>query len=327
MAEPWSPFHLRLHRLLLHRPQLLPQGATLLLAVSGGQDSMALVGLLRDLTRLHHWRLQLWHGDHGWRDDSARQAAELRGWAEQQGLPLQLDRWGSPQPGEAAARHWRYEQLQAAATASGASHVVTGHTASDRAETLLLQLARGSHRQGLASLRPLRPLAAGITLARPLLLFSRTETGHIRELLELPLWPDPSNDDRRFSRNRLRAEVLPVLEQLHPGAARRLSGLAERLAAEQDSHDELVQLALQPLQGGGGDGAVGLQRQPLLALQAANQRRLLRAWLGQQGVVSLSASQLEALLEQLAPQRGPGSQRLTGGRQLRWDRTHLWLEG
>ena len=72
---------------------------------------------------------------------------------------------------------------------------------------------------------------------------------------------------------------------------------------------------------------MGLQRQPLLALQAGNQRRLLRAWLGQQGVVSLSASQLEALLKQLAAQRGPGCQQLTGGRQLRWDRTHLWLEG
>ena len=67
MAAPWSPFHLRLHRLLLRRPQLLPPHATLLLAVSGGQDSMALVGLLRDLQRLHHWRLLLWHGDHGWR--------------------------------------------------------------------------------------------------------------------------------------------------------------------------------------------------------------------------------------------------------------------
>ena len=78
MAAPWSRFHLRLHRLLLRRPQLLPQHATLLLAVSGGQDSMALVGLLRDLQRLHHWRLLLWHGDHGWRPESAQQASALR---------------------------------------------------------------------------------------------------------------------------------------------------------------------------------------------------------------------------------------------------------
>jgi len=327
MAEPWSPFHLRLHRLLLHRPQLLPQQATLLLAVSGGQDSMALVGLLRDLQRLHHWTLQLWHGDHGWRQESADQAAELRHWADQQGLALQVERWRTPQPGEAAARDWRYQCLQAAAAAIGASHVVTGHTASDRAETLLLQLARGSHRQGLASLRPLRPLAEGITLARPLLLFSRAETARIQELLALPLWPDPSNQDQRFSRNRIRAEVLPVLEQLHPGAARRLSGLAERLAAEQDGQDELLQLALGQLRHTTGDGLPGLQRRPLMALHPGNQRRLLRAWLGQQGVMNLSASQLETLLAQLAPERGPGSQQLQGGRQLQWDRTDLWLLG
>jgi len=67
MAEPWSPLHLRLHRQLLQKPDLLPAGAPLLVAVSGGQDSMALLALLRDLRRLHHWSLQLWHGDHGWR--------------------------------------------------------------------------------------------------------------------------------------------------------------------------------------------------------------------------------------------------------------------
>ncbi|MFM8674320.1 MAG: tRNA lysidine(34) synthetase TilS, partial [Vulcanococcus sp.] len=180
MAAPWSPFHLRLHRLLLRRPQLLPQHATLLLAVSGGQDSMALVGLLRDLQRLHHWRLLLWHGDHGWRPDSAQQASALEGWAQAQGLPLQLERWQRPQRQEAAARHWRLEQLQRSAVQSGASRVVTGHTASDRAETLLLQLARGSHRQGMGSLRWLRPLNATVQLARPLLVFSRSETGQIQ---------------------------------------------------------------------------------------------------------------------------------------------------
>ena len=97
-----------------------------------------------------------------------------------------------------------------AASRSGASHVVTGHTASDRAETLLLQLARGSHRRGLASLRPQRPLTAALTLVRPLLLFTRAETSQIHAQLGLPLWPDASNADPRYSRNRLREEVLPV---------------------------------------------------------------------------------------------------------------------
>ena len=88
MAERWSPLHLRLHRHLLRQPALLPQSARLLVAVSGGQDSMALVALLQDLKRLHHWELQLWHGDHRWRPESSQQATELAAWAEHQGLPI-----------------------------------------------------------------------------------------------------------------------------------------------------------------------------------------------------------------------------------------------
>jgi tRNA(Ile)-lysidine synthase len=325
LAQPWSRHHLRLHRWLLQCPELLPDGARLLLAVSGGQDSMALVGLLRDLQRLHHWQLQLWHGDHRLRAASSRQASELSQWAHQQGLPLQIEVWPEPQPAEAAARAWRYSALEAAARRCGASHVVTGHTASDRAETLLLQLARGSHRRGLASLRPQRALATGLTLVRPLLLFSRQETEQIREQLGLPLWLDTSNQEPRYSRNRLRQEVLPVLEHLHPGASRRISGVAERLAQEQQSQDELLGLALAGLQADQPAPQGALRRRELLALQAANQRQLLLHWLSLQGISPLPAEQLQALLRRLEPARGPGRQALTGGRQLHWDRQHLWL--
>jgi tRNA(Ile)-lysidine synthase len=325
LAQPWSRHHLRLHRWLLQRPELLPDGASLLLAVSGGQDSMALVGLLRDLQRLHHWRLQLWHGDHRLRADSSRQASELRQWAQQQGLAVEIEVWRDPQPAEAAARAWRYSALEAAARRCGASHVVTGHTASDRAETLLLQLARGSHRRGLASLRPQRALAEDLTLVRPLLLFSRQDTEQICAQLSLPLWLDTSNQEPCYSRNRLRQEVLPVLEQLHPGASRRISGVAERLAQEQQSQDELVALALAGLLADQPAPERALRRRDLLALHAANQRQLLQHWLGLQGISSLPAAQLEALLQRLEPARGPGSQALTGGLQLHWDRQHLWL--
>ncbi|MFM2122095.1 MAG: tRNA lysidine(34) synthetase TilS [Cyanobacteriota bacterium] len=323
MAAPWSRFHLRLHRLLLRRPQLLPQHATLLLAVSGGQDSMALVGLLRDLQRLHHWRLLLWHGDHGWRPESAQQASALADWAAKEGLPLERQRWDTPMPDEASARQWRLACLQHRAALAGASRVVTGHTASDRAETLLLNLARGSHRRGLASLRPLRPLGDAVQLARPLLVFSRGETAEIQRQLQLPVWSDPSNDNPRFSRNRIRAEVLPVLEALHPGAGRRLSGLSSRLADEQDSQEQLEQLALQSLLSDPNDPRAGLRRRALMALEPGNRRRLLRAWLQHQGNAELAAAPLERLLERLEPERGPGALQLPGGSALHWDRERL----
>ena len=162
---------MRLHRHLLRRPSLLPAGGSLLLAVSGGQDSMAMTTLLQDLQPLHGWRLTLWHGDHGWRQEAARQAGELAVWTRGQGLPLVFDR-ADPVPGsEAAARQWRYDRLANAAIRLQCSHVITGHTASDRAETVLLNLARGSHLRGLASLgarRPLGPWSGGKGQERPL---------------------------------------------------------------------------------------------------------------------------------------------------------------
>ena len=87
-GEPWLNWHDRLHRQLLQNPQLLPKGTTLLLAVSGGQDSMALLGLLRDLSDQHHWTLELWHGDHGWHPESALIASDLASWCQTQQLKL-----------------------------------------------------------------------------------------------------------------------------------------------------------------------------------------------------------------------------------------------
>jgi len=329
MAEPWSPLHLRLHRQLLQAPDLLPAGAPLLLALSGGQDSMALLALLRDLRRLHHWPLQLWHGDHGWRAGSADQARALGGWVRSQGLSLHVERWEKPVASEAAARQWRYERLAEASRQLGCQHVVTAHTGSDRAETLLLQLARGSHSRGLASLRRQRPLMEGeqtVLLVRPLLGFSREETGSICEQWQLPIWVDPSNDDQRYSRNRLRAAVMPVLEELHPGAALRISALGERLAQQQDCSDQLVDLSLQALSGTRPSGLPALKRRELMSLAPGNQRLLLQRWLEQQQAAPNHAGTLNALLQRLDPKRGPGQAALSGPTELHWDREQIWLE-
>ena len=323
----WSPAHQRLHRHLLRHPDLLPAGGPLLLAVSGGQDSMALTTLLRDLRRLHHWRLLLWHGDHGWRPDSADQAAALAGWARAGGLPLLLERAepGSAD-GEAAARRWRYARLARAARQAGCCCVVTGHTGSDRAETVLMHLARGSHGRGLGSLRRCRPLdgeAPPLALVRPMLLFSRAETAAICRAWDVPVWPDPGNDDLSLSRNRVRAEVLPVLEALHPGASLRISAQAERLAEDVDAEAELLRLALADLRSPG--QAPGLRRRELSRLRRANQRRLLRLWLMETSGQGAEAALLDGLVDRLVPQRGVGELALTGGWRLCWDRSTLRL--
>jgi tRNA(Ile)-lysidine synthase len=220
--------------------------------------------------------------------------------------------------------------------------VVTGHTATDRAETVLLNLARGCHRRGLASLRASRPLRSaagsggdgpddpdGIRLVRPLLILSREETGRFCCRQGVPVWQDATNADGRLRRNRVRAELLPVLEQLHPGACRRISLQADRLAEEEDHTDELTALALRGLATGGETRQAPpdrLDRRALVRLSAAGQRRLLQRWIVDRTGLDPGTGALEELIAALPPQRGGGQRALRGGWRLRWDRRTLVLD-
>ena len=317
----WTSWHDRLHRRLLQQPQLLPQGSSLLLAVSGGQDSMALLALLQDLAPLHGWDLRLWHGDHRWHDGSSQIATELGAWCQQRKLLLQVDQAAPGQvPSEAKARQWRYERLAQRGREAGAD-VVTGHTASDRAETMLLQLARGSDLAGLAALPSIRPLSPeGPQLRRPLLHLQRDDTLQICRDLALPIWEDPSNQSPDFARNRIRQEVLPVMEELHPGSTQRMSELAERVSHVRDSQTELSQMALEVLQ-----TPDGLNRRGLGALSPATRRLLLAQWLQQQGLPPLPATQLDELSRRLDKGAPGGAADLAGGWQLSWKGGELVL--
>jgi len=319
----WGPLHLRLHQELLQRPSLLPKGVKLLLAVSGGQDSMALTRLLLDLRRLHHWELLLWHGNHGWRPEAAAQAEQLSAWSLQQGLPIQVERAEPPPSSEAAARTWRYQRLLHWARRLECPLVVTGHTASDRAETVLLNLARGADRRGLSSLRRHRSLGPSHTLVRPLLGLSRAETAAFCADWDLPVWIDSGNDQLRFGRNRIRHQVIPVLEELHPGASRRISALAERL--EQDPLEELLGLAL--VQVIDGSEPRRLSRVALGACSAACQDLLLRHWLQRETGRSLATQPIEGLGRRLRDSPQPGSLDLGGGWRLTWEKQLLMLHG
>ena len=330
-GTPWLNWHDRLHRQLLRDPQWLPKGTTLVLAISGGQDSMALLGLLRDLRRQHHWSLHLWHGDHGWHPGSAQIARDLQHWCLNEQLELSISRADSGVTStEAKARAWRYAELtylcrRRQANGDATITVVTGHTANDRAETLLLQLSRGTDLAGLGSLRRQRPLNAdsgdAIRLSRPLLGFSRSETAAICQDLHLPVWLDPSNSDPRFDRNRIRQEVLPVLEALHPGCSQRMAGLSERFAHVRDTQQELLELALDALFDG-----VGLQRKRLEALSAGMRRNLLAHWFQHHQLPSLSAHHLDQLSDALGPSKPPGHRDLPGGWHLRWNRNVVQLQ-
>jgi tRNA(Ile)-lysidine synthase len=320
LRRPWSRWHHRLHRHLCDRPTLLPPGAPLLLAVSGGQDSLALLALLHDLAALHHWPLAVLHADHGWHPGSAGVAAGVAAHSDGLGLPCRIVRADEPPRGEAAARRWRYGCLEQEARQLGCSRIVTGHTASDRAETLLFHLIRGSGLRGLASLRACRPLAPGLTLVRPLLGMQRGETLACCRELELPVWCDPSNEDRRFSRNRLRLEALPLLEAIRPGAAGRIAGLAQMLEDLEASEAALEALALTSLEEGD-----GLDADRWAHLPAPLAGRLLHRWLQDRSGQAVGAAVLAELLRQLRAPSSPRRLPLPGGWHLRREARKLVL--
>jgi tRNA(Ile)-lysidine synthase len=231
MDQGWTPLHARLHR-SLRAQGLLPQQRSLLIAVSGGQDSLCLGRLLLDLQPRWGWQLAIVHCNHGWRSDAQSNADFVEQLADGWQLPYFSAKAINLPHSEAAARQWRYQVFAEMALAQGYSHVVTGHTASDRAETLLYNLIRGSGADGLQALTWQRQLEE-LVLVRPLLEITRTETGKFCQDVGLPVWEDLTNQDWQYARNRIRQELLPYLQtHFNPQAEQALSQTAELLRAE-----------------------------------------------------------------------------------------------
>ncbi|MGY3031318.1 tRNA(Ile)-lysidine synthase [Bradyrhizobium sp. USDA 4354] len=210
----------------------LKAAPALVLAVSGGPDSVALMWLAA------RWQRSLARGplltvvtvDHGLRPEAAREAREVKRLATELGLPHRTLRWRGAKPKSglpAAAREARYRLLAKAARAAGASHVLTAHTRDDQAETLLMRLFRGS---GLAGLSAMAPFSArdGIVLARPLLDVPKSQLIATLKRAKVGFAEDPTNRDTAFTRPRLRA-LLPLLAA-EGGDTRNLARLAARLA-------------------------------------------------------------------------------------------------
>ncbi|MET3906008.1 tRNA(Ile)-lysidine synthase [Bradyrhizobium sp. S3.3.6] len=210
----------------------LKAAPALVLAVSGGPDSIALMWLAA------RWRRSLARGpeltvvtvDHGLRVEAAREAREVKRLASELGLTHRTLRWRGAKPTTglpAAAREARYRLLAQAARSAGASHVLTAHTRDDQAETLLMRLLRGS---GIAGLSAMARLSTrdGLVLARPLLDVPKSQLIATLKRARIGFADDPTNRDAAFTRPRLRA-LLPQLAA-EGGDARTLVRLSARLA-------------------------------------------------------------------------------------------------
>jgi tRNA(Ile)-lysidine synthase len=220
----------------------LAAGSAVVVALSGGADSLALAAATAFEAPKLGLRAVAVTVDHGLQAGSADAAATAAGQARGLGLearvlPVEVDADGGP---EAAARSARYGALREAASALRAAAILTGHTLDDQAETVLLGLARGagaSSLQGMAAVTDLD----GIPLLRPLLGVRRATTRAACEAEGLAPWEDPHNTEPRFTRARVRQTVLPVLEaELGPGIAEALARTAAQLREDAEAFDEMI---------------------------------------------------------------------------------------
>lgn len=269
-----------------HRPEELT------VAVSGGADSLALAAVtarLRPGTRAVVV-------DHGLQEDSATVAARAAATCTDLGLRAEVRTVVVDGPGgpEAAARRARYAALR-----PERGLVLLGHTLDDQAETVLLGLGRGSGPRSIAGMRPHDP-----PWGRPLLGVSRATTAAACAELGLSPWQDPHNDDPRYTRVRLRKEVLPLLEEvLQGGVADALARTAAQLREDNDALDELAEAF-------DGDCCAVAEVEHL---PAALRRRVLRRWLLGENVPELSDSHLRRVDALVSDWRGQGGVWLPGG--------------
>jgi len=306
------------------------RGRAVVVGLSGGADSVALVDALASLRRRRGFRVVAAHLDHGLRPESADDAAFCAALCETLDVPLHVGtadvraRAAREKGGlEQAARRERYTFLRAVRDEEGAAVIAVAHTRDDQAETLLLRLLRGAGATGLAGMRP----RVG-DLVRPFLAVSRAEVlDHLRER-GLAWREDPSNADLAHRRNRVRHELLPYLEErfnpeIRAALARTASLLADEVAhLRAEAETLLARIAREE------EGALVLHRAPLAAAAAPVARAALRlALLRAGGLAQVGAIHVERMLR-LARAKAPSGRRLPlpGGREVRFTREEIRLE-
>ncbi|KJK55308.1 tRNA lysidine(34) synthetase TilS [Saccharothrix sp. ST-888] len=300
----------RRHPSGLPRTPAAPGSPLVLVAVSGGADSMALA----IATAFEAPKLGLRVGavtvDHGLQQGSAERAQQVADRLRELGLdpveviPVHVGHQGGP---ENAARDARYAALDAAAERHRSIAVLLGHTQDDQAETVLLGLARGSGARSLAGM----PAHKG-RYRRPLLELDRAATRQACAAQSIPVWDDPHNSDPAYTRSRVRHEVLPVLEKhLGAGVVEALARTARLFRDDADALDQWAALAERDLRTGDGTLDVG----KLSELPPAVRRRVLRRAALRAGSPGgdLFARHLETVDQLVTGWRGQGPLHLPGG--------------
>jgi len=287
------------------RYDLIPPGAAVLCALSGGADSMYLLCRLLEGAEGGGYTVCAAHLNHGLRPTARRDEDFVRGWCRERGVPLSVgfrDVAGQArargQGLEETARELRYAFLRGAAADMGCTLIATGHHAGDNAETVLLNLLRGCGLRGLTGI----PERRG-NLIRPMLALERGEINAYLAACGVPHVEDETNGDRTILRNRVRQELLPLLAELNPQASRHIVQTAARLREDEAELSRQAEKLLE--RAACQDGALSIQTAALTQAPRPVALRAAAALLEREGL-GRQAVHLEGVLE-LAENGGPSA--------------------
>jgi tRNA(Ile)-lysidine synthase len=325
------------------RLELPAANAGVVVAVSGGADSTALLLALDEVVKRGKLNLKVTvaHLDHGLRGASRADAKWVRELAKSLGHEVVVGRANLKPTAttanenlEQAARKARYNFLLRTATAKKSIYVLTGHTADDQAETILMRLLRGSAAEGLSGTPALRQIKQGskVMLARPLLGWARrSDTQAYCRQNRIDFRRDEMNEDETFSRVRVRKQLLPLMESFNSRVVQALnrtaSLLSEDASALSEDADRLLELAASKPGKNSETGATALSVSVLLQKPAAVRRRALREWiLRSRGDLNrLEMVHLMAVERLLEGERGGRVAELPGGMEVTRKRGMLEL--
>lgn len=292
---------------------MFPRGAKLIVGLSGGADSVALLHLLHSWQKAEDWQITAVHIHHGLRgeeaDEDARFAAQFCASLD---IPCMVKRYDVAKEAklrglgeEEIGRILRYAAFREAA--GGEGRIAVAHHRKDQAETILMRLCRGTGLTGLTGMSPVRE-----NICRPLLFCGREEIEEYCLENHLPWREDATNRQEKYTRNKLRLRVLPLLEEINPKAVAHIAETTSLLAEEEDFLEQQAQAFFAQVRLPSAPEEIHLSREKLNALHPAMKRRVLRKAMANFLKTDVSQVQIAALEELLRKETGKSRDFLEG---------------